>query len=121
MEDTRIVMVPANLHAVKTKDTVSKRDVAEINEAMQCVFITLENDRDFPLRIKLQVKLGTVSPIFYKLLSIKNASIVREKFEQAGYEATLEIERVLVLAQPISEPNQKKKQKVDDLPPPSYQ
>jgi len=125
MEDKRIVGVPSDLYASKTKDTLSKSAVNEINAAMRFVFMRLRKDRDFPLRIKLLVNLdkygdsdidsdGTSDESDSELLTMKNAEIVRKKFEVAGYNAKIESGPTLILSQP----NSNKKQKLDE--PPAY-
>ncbi len=109
MEKQVIINVPSHLYASKTKDTFSKSDISQINEAMNLVFAKLEVDRDFPIRISLTLGYGS-NAIYVRS---KNEEVIRKKFEDVGYDAKIE-NHVLVLAQPTVT----KKQKMDD--PPSY-
>lgn len=111
MTDKGIVAVPLYLYAEKTKNTNSKKDVIEINEAMQLCFDKLENDRDFPVYIKLQTKAIQYGST--KLLSKKNAEVVRTKFADVGYDAKLDLDNNLILSHPINN----KKQNLDESPP----
>ncbi len=108
MEDKQITEIPLYLHAAQTKDTLSKNDIIEINEAIQLVMTVLENNRDFPISVSLLVKGG----VKYLPMRSKNAQIVCKKFRNAGYETIFESD-VLTLNQPTN-----KKPKLED--PPSY-
>lgn len=104
----KTIPVPPHLFAEKTRDSVGKNDIIEINDNMSYIILQIENDQNFPMKILLTSK---------KTMRKKNAEIIRQKFEDAGYLATIETSNTgnmsLKLDMPVS-----KKQKMDQ--PPAY-
>lgn len=112
--DEAIIKVPQHLFADQTA-APSKNDIIAINSLMKSILHKMENDHDFPLTFALRF-CGLHSNAN---LSTRNAEIIRQNFESAGYIAqtkTIMNNFILIIDQPRML-DRSKKLKIESPPP----